>query len=98
MTGCQVSENPKKRTGNRPDHHGPQSIKNTQATYFAGTDLRDVGEQLAQDPRLLGPRVPEAVPRNRSLRLGFLARVVIPTCRHIMNYWARSSSSGQVTV
>ncbi len=28
---------------------------------------------------------------NRSFRLGFLARAVVPRCDHIMNYLARSS-------
>ena len=46
---------PEERAGNRPDHHGSESKdKHPGSTYFAGTDLRDFGEQLAEDPRLLG--------------------------------------------
>ena len=46
---------PEERAGNRPDHHGSESKdKHPGSTYFTGTDLRDFGEQLAEDPRLLG--------------------------------------------
>jgi hypothetical protein len=46
---------PEERTRNRPDNHGPESKgKHPGSTYFAGTDLRDFSEQLAEDPRVLG--------------------------------------------
>jgi hypothetical protein len=50
---------------NRPDHHGPESKgKHPSSTYFAGTDLRDFSEQLAEDPGFLGDGAAEVGARE----------------------------------
>jgi hypothetical protein len=62
---------------------------------------REPGGQLSEDclsgvAEDRGP-APSPAAWNRSFRLGFLARVVIPTCRRL-NYQARGSSSRRSTL
>jgi hypothetical protein len=56
ITSCQVSENPKKGPEIAQTTTVPRASKGKHpgSTYFAGTDLRDFSEQLAEDPRVLG--------------------------------------------
>ncbi len=55
ITSCQVSENPKKGPETAQTTTVPSArAKTPGSTYFAGTDLRDFREQLAEFSGLLG--------------------------------------------